>query len=83
MHAGTSSTSDILAPVETLILNNGYTDSGIPYIARALESNNTLKSLTVGTYWQYNRHGTGTTVGSTTRTTFTGEDTIDMDSVTS
>ena len=48
MHAGTS-TSDILAPVETLILNNGYTDSGIPYVARALESNNTLKSLTVGT----------------------------------
>ena len=49
MHAGTSSTSDILAPVQKLILNNGYTDSGIPYIARALESNNTLKSLTVGT----------------------------------
>ena len=48
--AETSSTSDILAPVQTLILSNGYTDSGIPYIARALESNNTLKSMTVGTY---------------------------------
>ena len=48
MHAGTSSTSDILAPLQKLILNNGFTDSGIPYIARAIESN-TLKSLTAGT----------------------------------
>ena len=38
-----------LVSVETLIVEfNEYTDTGIAYIARALTSNNTLKTLSVG-----------------------------------
>ena len=48
-HAETSCTSNVLEPVETLLVEvNGYTDTGIAYIARALISNNTLKTLMVG-----------------------------------
>ena len=49
-HAETSSTSGVLESVETLlVLGNKYTDTGIAYITRALISNNTLKTLRVGT----------------------------------
>ena len=48
-HAETSCTSSVLESVKTLNVQlNGYTDTGIAYIARALISNNTLKSLRVG-----------------------------------
>ena len=48
-HAETSCTSSVLEPVENLILEgNEYTGTGIAYIARALISNNTLKTLMVG-----------------------------------
>ena len=48
-HAETSCTSSVLESVETLIVElNKYTDTGMAYIARALISNNTLKSLRVG-----------------------------------
>ena len=48
-HAETSSTSGVLECVETLeVLYNQYTDNGIAYIARALISNNTLKTLSIG-----------------------------------
>ena len=48
-HAETSSTSGVLESVETLqVIFNEYTDTGIAYIARALISNNTLKTLLVG-----------------------------------
>ena len=49
-HAETSSTSGVLESVETLeVQYNKYTDTGIAYITRALISNNTLKTLWVGT----------------------------------
>ena len=49
-HAETSSTSIVLESVETLRVNsNTYTDTGIAYITRALSSNNTLKTLWIGT----------------------------------
>ena len=49
-HAETSSTSGVLESVETLgVTGNKYTDTGIAYITRALISNNTLKTLEVGT----------------------------------
>ena len=49
-HAETSSTSGVLESVETLLVRNKkYTDTGITYITRALISNNTLKTLSVGT----------------------------------
>ena len=49
-HAETSSTSGVLESVETLeVQGNKYTDTGIAYITRALISNNTLKTLWVGT----------------------------------
>ena len=49
-HAETSSTSGVLESVETLeVQGNKYTDTGIAYISRALISNNTLKTLWVGT----------------------------------
>ena len=49
-HAETSSTSGVLESVENLVvLYNQYTDTGIAYITRALISNNTLKTLAVGT----------------------------------
>ena len=48
-HAETSCTSSVLESVETLeVEQNKYTDTGIAYIARALISNNTLKTLCVG-----------------------------------
>ena len=48
-HAETSCTSSVLESVETLIVEfNKYTDTGIAYIARALISNNTLKTVMVG-----------------------------------
>ena len=48
-HAVTSCTSSVLESVETLIVEfNEYTDTGIVYVARALTSNNTLKTLSVG-----------------------------------
>ena len=48
-HAETSCTSSVLESVETLkVEENEYTDTGIAYIARALISNNTLKTLCVG-----------------------------------
>ena len=48
-HAETSCTSSVLESVETLTVKfNKYTDTGIAYIARALISNNTLKTLRVG-----------------------------------
>ena len=48
-HAETSSTSGVLESVETLhVEGNKYTDTGIAYIARALISSSTLKSLWVG-----------------------------------
>ena len=48
-HAETSCTSSVLESVETLRVEvNGYKDTGIAYIARALISNNTLKTLMVG-----------------------------------
>ena len=48
-HAETSYTSSVLESVETLeVQGNKYTDTGIAYIARALISNNTLKTLSVG-----------------------------------
>ena len=48
-HAETSCTSSVLESVETLTVEgNEYTDTGIAYIARALISNNTLKTLRVG-----------------------------------
>ena len=48
-HAETSCTSSVLESVETLNADfNEYTDTGIAYIARALVSNNTLKTLCVG-----------------------------------
>ena len=50
-HAETSSTSGVLESVETLQgMFNEYTDTGIAYIARALISSNTLKTLWVGHY---------------------------------
>ena len=50
-HAETSSTSGVLESVETLEVHlNKYTDTGIAYIARALISNSTLKTLIVGNY---------------------------------
>ena len=49
-HAETSSTSGVLESVETLeVQGNEYTDTGIAYITRALISNNTLKTLYLGT----------------------------------
>ena len=43
--------TDALESVETLaVLFNKYTDTGIAYIARALISNSTLKTLHVGSY---------------------------------
>ena len=48
-HAETSCTSSVLESVETLKgEGNKYTDTGIAYIARALISNKTLKTLRVG-----------------------------------
>ena len=48
-HAETSSTSGVLESVETLLVQgNQYTDTGNAYIARALTSNSTLKTLFVG-----------------------------------
>ena len=48
-HSETSSTSGVLESVETLqVQGNKYTDTGIGYIARALTSNNTIKTLEVG-----------------------------------
>ena len=48
-HAETSCTSSVLEFVETLQVEyNEYTDTGIAYIARALISNNTLKTLMIG-----------------------------------
>ena len=48
-HAETSSTSGVLESVETLqVVDNKYTDTGIGYIARALISNSTIKTLSVG-----------------------------------
>ena len=48
-HAETSSTSGVLECVETLsVEGNKYTDTGIGYIARALTSNSTMKTLCVG-----------------------------------
>ena len=48
-HAETSSTSGVLECVETLqVEGNKYTDTGIGYIARALISNSTIKTLLVG-----------------------------------
>ena len=48
-HAETSCSSSVLEPVETLnVVDNEYTDTGIAYIARALISNYTLKTLRVG-----------------------------------
>jgi len=48
-HAETFSTSGVLESVETLeVTGNKYIDTGIAYIARALISNNTLKTLIVG-----------------------------------
>ena len=48
-HAETSSTTDVLESVETLLVQyNKYTKTGIAYIARALISNNTLDRLFVG-----------------------------------
>ena len=48
-HAETSSTSGVLESLETLqVIFNEYTDTAIAYIARALISNNTLKTLWVG-----------------------------------
>ena len=48
-HAETSSTSGVLESVETLLVHyNEYTDTGIAYIARALISNSTLKTLSLG-----------------------------------
>ena len=48
-HAETSCTSSVLESVETLNVEHiEYTDNGIAYIARALISNNTLKTLVVG-----------------------------------
>ena len=45
----TSTTSRVLESVETLYMDgNEYTDTGIVYIARALISNSTIKSLYVG-----------------------------------
>ena len=50
-HAETSCTSSVLESVETLrVEGNEYTDTGIGYIARALISNNTLKTLRVGNH---------------------------------
>ena len=48
-HAETSSISGVIESVETLqVLGNKYSDTGIAYITRALFSNNTLKTLSVG-----------------------------------
>ena len=48
-HAETSSTSGVLESVETLaVQSNEYTDTGIAYISRALISNSTFKTLSVG-----------------------------------
>ena len=48
-HAETSSTSGVLESVEILVMeDNKYTDTGIGYIARALISNSTIKTLFVG-----------------------------------
>ena len=48
-HAETSCTSSVLESVERLnVLDNKYTDTVIAYIAKALNSNNTLKTLRVG-----------------------------------
>ena len=48
-HAETSSTSGVLESVEILsVQGNKYTDTGIAYIARALISNSTLRTLYVG-----------------------------------
>ena len=48
-HTETSCTSSVLESVETLIMeDNSYSDTGIAYIARALISNNTLKTLKIG-----------------------------------
>ena len=48
-HAETSSTSGVLESVEILhVQGNKYTDTGIAYIARAIISNDTLKTLWVG-----------------------------------
>ena len=49
-HAETSSTSGVLESVEALLVRgNKFTETGIAYITRALISNNTLKTLWVGT----------------------------------
>ena len=48
-HSETSFTSGVLESVETLhVERNKYTDTGIGYIARALISNSTIKTLSVG-----------------------------------
>ena len=48
-HSETSSTSGVLESIETLqVEHNEYTDTGIGYIARALISNSTIKTLYVG-----------------------------------
>ena len=48
-HSETSSTSGVLESVEILrVARNKYTDTGIAYIARALISNSTIKTLHVG-----------------------------------
>ena len=48
-HSETSSPSDVLESIENLqVHGNEYTDTGIGYIARALISNSTLKTLHVG-----------------------------------
>ena len=48
-HSETSSTSGVLESVKILIVqHNEYTDTGIGYIARALVSNSTIKTLYVG-----------------------------------
>ena len=48
-HAETPSTSGVLEYVETLkVIGNEYTDTGIVYIVKALNSNSTLKTLIIG-----------------------------------
>ena len=49
-HAETSSTSGVLESLDVLkVGSNKYTNTGIAYITRALISNNTVKTLWVGT----------------------------------